>query len=156
VWAGCAALCRRLEPDTPEEALMKHQARAIGLAALVLSVGCATPGRMGTSPFERLSTSWRAQNDDLVIVVQNEHWRPMRVWVDWPGYHEFLGDVAAGSTARFRLPAPMARRYASLRLYADPDGSTDEVRSDAIDVTRGHRIEWRLRKALANSRATIM
>jgi hypothetical protein len=135
---------------------MNHQAWAIGLAALVLSTACASPRRVGTSPFERPSTSWRAQNDDLVIVVQNEHWRSMRVWVDWPGCHEFLGDVAAGSTATFQLPAPLARRYPSLKLYADPSGSTDEVRSEAIDVTWGHRIEWRLHKVLANSRARIM
>jgi hypothetical protein len=32
----------------------------------------------------------------------------------------------------------------------------DEARSEVIDVTRGHRIEWRLRKILADSRAIVM
>lgn len=135
---------------------MNRQARVFCLIILALGVGCVPPGQVGTSPFERRSDSWHERDADLFIVVRNEHWRPMRVWVDWPGWHHFLGDVAAGEVATFRLPASLARRQPSLRLYADPTGSTDEVRSEAIDVSRGHRIEWRLRKVLADSRAIVM
>jgi hypothetical protein len=80
---------------------MKHEAWAIGLAVLFFSAGCAATRQVGTSPFDRRSSSWSARTDDLVIVVRNDHWLPVRVWVDWPGCHEFLGDVAAGDVGTF-------------------------------------------------------
>jgi hypothetical protein len=80
----------------------------------------------------------------------------MRVWVEWPGMRRFLGDVAPGAAATFQVPAEIGRTRGRLRLYADPTGSIDDVMSDPIDVGDVHRIEWRLRKVLASSRARVM
>ncbi|HSG08757.1 MAG TPA: hypothetical protein VLA36_10400 [Longimicrobiales bacterium] len=80
----------------------------------------------------------------------------MRVWVEWPGMRRFLGDVAPGGAATFQVPAEIRGTRGRLRLYADPTGSIDDVMSDPIEVGDGRRIEWRLRKVLANSRVRVM
>ena len=92
----------------------------------------------------------------MSIVVSNDHWLPMRVWVEWPDRDYFLGSVEPGSRSTFMVPGHLVARFESLRLFADPRGSIDQVLSDPIDVTKGHRIEWQLKKVLGSSRARIM
>lgn len=93
---------------------------------------------------------------DMPVVVFNNHWLPMRVWVEWPDRNYFLGDVEPGARGTFSVPGYLVARSKTLRLLADPTGSVDQVLSDPIEVKRGHRIEWQLQKVLASSRARIM
>ena len=92
----------------------------------------------------------------MSVVVYNNHWLPMRVWVVWPDHNYFLGDVAPGARDTFTVPGYLVARAATLRLFADPTGSIDQALSEPIDVRHGHRIEWQLQKVLASSRARIM
>jgi len=135
---------------------MSASPRAPVLALLVLSTACVPVGRAGPSPFDGPRTPSRLDDAEMSVVVVNNHWLPMRVWVEWPDRDYFLGDVEPGGRSTFTIPGHLVARSATLRLYADPTGSIDYVLSDPIDVTTGHRIEWQLQKVLASSRARVM
>lgn len=130
---------------------------ALTLALSVMSTACASART--DSPFSSTGTQPRSPSPstaDLSIEVRNQHLLAVHVWVQWPGERRFLGDVPAGTANTFRVPATMAHRFDSLRLYADPVGSVDDVLTGPIKIGHGHRIEWRLEKVLANSRARVM
>lgn len=130
--------------------------RAPALALLLFVSACVPAMRAGPSPFDETPASSAQSLVDMSIVVTNNHWLPMRVWVEWPDRDYFLGDVEPGGRSTFTVPGHLVARSATLRLYADPTGSIDYVLSDPIDVTTGHRIEWQLQKVLASSRARVM
>jgi len=135
---------------------MSISSSALLLPLVALTTACVPAMRAGPSPFDDAPAS--AANDvlDMSVIVTNNHWLPMRVWVEWPDRNYFLGDVEPGSRGTFMVPGYLIGRSETLRLFADPTGSIDQVLSDPIDVTRGHRIEWQLQKVLSSSRARIM
>ena len=126
------------------------------IALVLVTSACVPTMRTGPSPFD--ATPHRSRRDvmEMSVVVTNDHWLPMRVWVEWPDRDYFLGSVEPGERGTFSVPGYLVARAETLRLYADPTGSIDYVTSDPIDVTKGHRIEWLLRKVLTSSRARIM
>ena len=126
------------------------------LALSVLALSCVPLGRSGPSPFERRSSDAAFSAADVMVEVQNQHWLEMRVWVEWPGARHLLGNVEPGGSAVFQVPGQLMRRPAEPRLYAESVGSIDEVHTGPIDLTAGHRIEWRLKRVLANSRPRVM
>lgn len=128
---------------------------ALGLAFLV--AGCATGRHTIPDPFggvARETTGLAAA--EVSVVIRNDHWLPIRVWVEWPGSTRFLGDVPAGSSVLYQVPGDLVVRHGPFRLRADPTGSADEARSEPIDLRAGHRVEWRVLKVLANSRVRVM
>jgi hypothetical protein len=133
---------------------MNARMSAIGLVLAAISCGCTTPGRPGVdSPFDARADR-STVTIDLTVTVRNEHWLPMRVWVQLPGRRYFFGDVSTGSVAGFRIPAPEIRGAPTLRLVADPTCSVDQYPSKPIDVRHAVRIDCKLQKVLANSRIT--
>ena len=135
---------------------MSISCRAPALTLLVFVSACVPTMRAGPSPFDGGAAPTANDLLDMSIIVTNNHWLPMRVWVEWPDRDYFLGDVEPGSRGTFTVPGYLIGRSETLRLFADPTGSIDQVLSDPIDVTHGHRIEWQLQKVLASSRARIM
>jgi hypothetical protein len=117
--------------------------------------GCAAPGRGGPSPFDRGSDAL-AQAVDVSVQVTNDHWSTMRLWIEWPDGRYFLGDVESGRTTTFRVPAHVARRFSTLRLYADAKGGAESILSDELDLGRGRHVAWRLHRVLSFSRAHVM
>ena len=117
--------------------------------------GCAVPGRGGPSPYDR-GSDFVVPMVDVSIDVLNDHGSSMRLWIEWPDGRYFLGEVASGRVQTFRVPAHVARRHATLRLYADALGSADSVLSEELDLGRGRHVTWRLHKVLSFSRAHVM
>ena len=134
---------------------MSRASRVSGWVWVVLLMGCAVPGRGGPSPFEGSSDVLHPMVDVSVQVV-NDHGSSARVWIEWSDGRYFLGDVEAGRTRTFRVPAHVATRSTTLRLYADALGSADSVLSDELDLRRGRTVTWRLHRVLSFSRARIM
>jgi hypothetical protein len=131
--------------------------RTFLLVSTLLLLGCAHGAADRPSPFAPARDGVRsAMSADVRVEVRNEHLLPMRVWAEWPGLRRFLGDVAPGSATIFLVPRDLVERLGPLRLHADPTGSVDEALSDPIDVAWGTRVEWRLRRVLANSRVRVM
>lgn len=126
----------------------------MGAALLLWSIACASVADAKPAP-EGWSEGTPPLAADLAVEVHNEHWNPATVWVHWPGLRHFLGDAPAGATTTFQIPADLARRFETLRLHATLTGAADELTTKPIDIQRGHRVEWRLRKVLANSQARV-
>jgi hypothetical protein len=135
---------------------MSISSRVLLLPLVALTAACVPTMRAGPSPFDEAPAPTANDLLDMSVIVTNNHWLPMRVWVEWPDRDYFLGDVEPGSRGTFTVPGYLVARSETLRLFADPTGSIDQVLSDPIDVTRGHRIEWQLQKVLSSSRARIM
>jgi len=135
---------------------MSISSRVSLFTLLLVTSACLPTMRAGPSPFDEAPAPSANDLIDMSIIVTNNHWLPMRVWVEWPDRDYFLGDVEPGARGTFTVPGYLIGRSETLRLFADPTGSIDQVLSDPIDVTRGHRIEWQLQKVLGSSRARIM
>ena len=135
---------------------MARATTGLTLAILASTAACMPVGRAGPSRFDSAPAPSRRDVVEMSVVVYNNHWLPMRVWVVWPDHNYFLGDVAPGVRDTFTVPGYLVARAATLRLFADPTGSIDQALSEPIDVRHGHRIEWQLQKVLASSRARIM
>jgi hypothetical protein len=112
--------------------------------------------RHGPSPYDGRAAPPVAAATDLTVEIENDHWLQMRVWVEWPGVRHFLGDVNPGTRDAFHVPAYLIQRLGDPSLYAECMGSIDEVHTDPIHLGYGHRVEWRLKKVLENSRPRVM
>ncbi len=126
------------------------------LAMLSLATGCTSagsprfvsPGQGGPEGFP--------QDMDITVTIRNEHWRPVRVWVEWPrAQRYFLGEIAADDRGSFQIHWAALEQLGAFQLYAKPLGSADEVSTGTIDLRGNHRIEWVLHRVLGMSRPRI-
>jgi hypothetical protein len=135
----------------------------ISLASAILAAGCASAAPHAPSPFHRGAGPTAAEAGaalapemDITIVVQNDHSRPMRVWVDWPELrHFFLGQVESGGVGIFQVPRVLVAQHGPFRFHAGASGLMDEVFTDAIDLRGKHWVELSLRKVLAHSKTRV-
>ena len=135
----------------------------ISLASVTLVAGCALTPRHAPSPFHREAGPTAIEAGaavepemDVTIVVQNEHSRPIRVWVDWPELrHFFLGQVESGGTGIFQVPRVLVAQHGPFRFHAGASGLMDEVFTDTIDLRGNHWVELSLRKVLSHSRTRV-
>ena len=116
------------------------------MSALVL-IGCAP-----LQPAHRASV---APPVDPVVEVDNDHWHPVQVHVIWSGSRYFLGDVAPGRTARFRVPRALVAG-GTIQLLADAMGSSASVLAEPVRLDGGRTVTWRLRKNLESSRILVL
>jgi len=131
------------------------------LATLALVAGCASGPHHAPSPFDRSAQEKDGpgipmQDLEISVTVHNEHWLPMRVWVDWPGdWHFFLGDVPPETATAFRVPGNLVERNGNFRLFAEASGSSDDVLTEPIDVRRGRQVEFFVRGVMSCSRTRV-
>lgn len=135
---------------------MERSFLSVSLALVVLAAGCAPVVNGAPSPFDDAASRRETTAMDVMVEVRNQHWLPMRVWVEWPTMARFLGDVAPGGSAAFSVPGYLVQRMGGMRLHAETRGSIDEVLTEPIDMGGGRRVEWTLRKVLGNSRPRII
>ena len=148
---------KTLHPQAPSwsrKAL--HSPIPFGWAALVMVTGCAVAPHQASSPFDREAQRTIVQEMDVTVMVQNEHWRSMRVWLNWPGMrHFFLGEVSPGAVAEFRIPSELVRMHGSFRFHAGASGLADEVFTEPISLRGNHRVELFLHRVLASSKTRV-
>jgi hypothetical protein len=75
------------------------------------------------------------------LVVQNNNWLDVAVYVVTGGTRTRLGTVRSNSTEQFRIPDALVMGTSALIVQADPIGSTMAYTSDAITVYPGARVE---------------
>src|SRR5688572_6133669 len=107
--------------------------RPVCLALAVLLMGaCATP---------RYATDNAPSGDRVVRVeVTNHNWMDMAVYAVSGGQRIRLGTVTTGLNQTFRLPKTLNVYSGQLFLEAQPVGSREVFRSDAIMVNPGGQI----------------
>ena len=116
---------------------------AAGLFAL--TAGCA-------STASRLSPS---SNVETSVIVRNNNFSDMNIYVvSAGGVSTRLGFVPGQRSARLKLPA-WTITTGSVRIAADPIGSTAVVSSEPLSVMEGDVITFSIEQNVALSMATV-
>jgi hypothetical protein len=122
-----------------EEQVRSSSFRLAAIALIAGSIGCASafvdPGRNALPAY---------------IKVQNDNWLDINVYaVRWDSRFR-LGTITGLSTGYVRLPDAL---YAdgSIRLLADPIGSSETYLTETIPISRGEWIEFSVHNVLRQS-----
>lgn len=83
-------------------------------------------------------------SDRSVLVVENNNWQDMTLYVLRDGTRMRLGAVTALSKGRFTLPSAATAGTGELRIMADPLGSSATWTSQPIHVMPGQELRFRL------------
>lgn len=118
------------------------------LAAVVLSLATAGCHRGGFADVPE------GTQGAVGLVVQNENFYDMDVYVVSEGVATRVGDVTGNSTARFRLD-PSFFPANELRIVATPVGGNGRAFSGPLNVAPGQTIRFTIGPTLRQSSATI-
>jgi hypothetical protein len=94
-------------------------------------------------------------NGALTLRVVNHSWLDVNVYVMQGNHRERIGTATATTTTEFHLPL---RRFSSggdYRLFGDPIGSRETVRSEALHAQDGDVVTWTLEDDLAHSSVDV-
>ena len=105
-----------------------HQGRSIGAAA-------AESGNAGT----------------ITVRVVNRAWLDITVYLLQGTHRDRIGVATASSTSTFHIPLRQLSAGAEYRLYGDPIGSRQTVRSEPLHAQDGDVVTWTLEDDLARS-----
>jgi hypothetical protein len=93
-------------------------------------------------------------NEGWTLTIINHHWLDVSVYVMSDGRRSHLGTVSATQTANYDMPARLISGR-MITLEANPIGATRVVRSDALSVQGGQRVEWTLETGLERSTVAV-
>ncbi len=100
-------------------------------------------------------TASEEKSERTTVRVVNDNWNDITVYAFRNGYRRRLGTVTSFTNRVFALPRAFLIPSSDLRLIADPIGPRGTYVSEAIVVTDGDVVEWRLRNNLALSNIFI-
>jgi len=118
---------------------------AVLLAAM--ASGCAT--------FRSHSGQEAEADTGVTLFVKNYNWSTMHIYVMGSGQTTSLGQLASMNTATFAVPRSALASGNSIRLIADPIGSTSAYISEPVLVAPGDRVEWTIQNHLSQSSIMI-
>ena len=98
---------------------------------LALVTGCGPRSRSTRPP---------AASPPTYVVITNQSWLDMNMYVLRSSQRIRLGTVGANQTTRFRLPAHLVFGATPLRFLADPIGSSRTTSSFEIVVSPGDEV----------------
>ena len=112
-------------------------------AATTATVGACAPAaeQAGFGSPERQTT----------LVVENNNWQDMVIYVLNGGQRARLGSVNSMSTARFRVSDGLSGGFGQLRLLADPIGSNRAYALPIINIVPGSEVQVRLENNITTS-----
>ena len=105
-----------------------HQGRSIGAAA-------ADAGNAGS----------------ITVRVVNHAWLDITIYLLQGTHRDRIGVATASSTSTFQIPLRQFSAGAEYRLYGDPIGSRQTVRSESLHAQDGDVVTWTLEDDLARS-----
>ena len=115
---------------------------AFGLTTL----GACHPGRsIGAAAAEAGSAR------SITVRVVNHAWLDVTVYLVQGTYRDRIGVATASSTSTFHFPLRQLSAGAEYRLYGDPVGSRQMVRSEPLHAQDGDVVTWTLEDDLARS-----
>jgi hypothetical protein len=89
------------------------------------------------------------------VVVQNNNWLDMVIYVMNGTQRTRLGSVNSMSSARFRVTDALSGGYGQLRLVADPIGSNRAFALPMINVVPGAEVQVRLENNITTSSYSV-
>lgn len=122
---------------------------AVSLGAAVVLSACHRGGSVGAAAAE---TNW---NGAISLRIVNHSWLDVTVYFLQGTHRERIGTATATSTTEFHVPL---RRFASgeeYRLYGDPIGSRQAVRSEPLHARDGDVVTWTLEDNLERSSVEV-
>ncbi|HEX6039702.1 hypothetical protein [Longimicrobium sp.] len=128
--------------------MTRHWMRA-ALVLWISAAGCATAGGRGTKP------SLGKRTPPPMVVVANQNFLDMNLYVVQSGVRARLGMVTGLSTQRFRLPRDMNGDMADVRIFADPVGSSQGYLSPPVRVRPGQSLELTIGATLSLSSLAV-
>jgi len=90
-------------------------------------------------------------NGEMTVRVVNHSWLDVNVYVLQGNHRERIGTATATSTTEFHIPLRRLSSGGDYRLFGDPIGSRQTVRSDALHAQDGDVVTWTLEDDLARS-----
>lgn len=108
------------------------------------AVGAAARGQPAPAP-SRATT----------VRVENFNWNDVTVFVVQNGVRTRLGTVTSMSTGSFRLPSQVLASTGSVRLLADPIGSSRGYMTEPILVRAGSQVAFNVQNSLTLSSVAV-
>jgi hypothetical protein len=122
---------------------------AIAVLAVSLAVGACGPAKDGsgrsTGPAEQRST----------VVVNNQNWADVRVYLVAGQQRIRLGSVPSMRTELFRVPISYARNGGTVRLMVQPMASNQVYTTEALQLGFGQQANLTVNNHLAVSNVSI-
>ncbi len=120
--------------------------RKFRAAFLTLTVAAlvAVPAAAAQTASEEKSETPAAVSERTTVRVINDNWHDITVYAVRAGYRRRLGTVTSFTSSVFTLPPMFLIPSDELRLIADPIGRRGVYFSEALFVTAGDVVEWRL------------
>jgi hypothetical protein len=132
--------------------------RSVGRTVYAVSLMAALGVGASACGHHNAQDEAEAEADPLAptpLTVENNNWLDVVIFVYHDGELSRVGTVTAASQGNFFLPSWMIGQSRSIRLLADPIGSTGYARTETIHIQPGQYIEWRLESQLARSTVSV-
>jgi hypothetical protein len=125
-----------------------HALKWLSLPALLLivSTGCAGKHKESTRPLPTTPTSLR---------IENQNWLDVNIYVVHDGQRSRIGAATAARTTELMIPPSMLGQLGTIRLVADPVGSSTAITSPTVVVKEGTRLVWTLATDLSRSSLAV-
>ena len=115
-------------------------------AILCLTIaGCHHAGSVGSAAAE-------SSADGVVTLrVVNHSWLDVTIYMQHGTRRDRIGTATATTTTEFHVPLRRLANGGDYRLFGDPIGSRQTVRSEALHAQDGDVVTWTLEDDLARS-----
>jgi hypothetical protein len=90
-------------------------------------------------------------NGSITVRVVNHAWLDIAIYLLQGSHRDRIGTATASSTSTFQIPLRQLSAGAEYRLFGDPVGSRQTVRSEALHAQDGDVVTWTLEDDLARS-----
>lgn len=90
-------------------------------------------------------------NGSITVRVVNHAWLDITIYLLQGTHRERIGVATASSTSTFQVALRQLSAGAEYRLYGDPVGSRQTVRSEPLHAQDGDVVTWTLEDDLARS-----
>jgi hypothetical protein len=97
----------------------------------------------------------QATDGDARVQVTNDNWSDVRIYAERDGVRVRLGSVTTNATEIFRIPASLLSASGTLRLVADPIGSSERHVTHSLMVWPGQTVAYNIANHLAVSWASV-
>ena len=126
--------------------------RAIRTALVALTTAAAVGGCAPATEQAELG----APESQTTLVVENNNWSDMVIYVTRGASRTRVGSVASMRTAKFRITDSMAGGgYGEVRIVADAIGSNRTYTSPVINIVPGSQVEVRLQNSIQISSLSV-
>jgi hypothetical protein len=126
-----------------------RQLSAIAALGLTTLSACHTGRSIGAAAAES------GYHGSITVRVVNHAWLDIAIYLLQGTHRDRIGTATASSTSTFQIPLRQLSAGAEYRLFGDPVGSRQTVRSEALHAQDGDVVTWTLEDDLARSSVDV-